>query len=231
MGENVDSDLAKTAKAAIAANEESAKRRQILDGARAVFLAQGFDAASMGEIARKARVSKGTLYVYFDSKEELFEAIVHEACEEQAERVFSFDLADHDIEEVLTQLGRGYVKFLCQPGAMSPLRTVIAISERMPEIGREFYETGPAKGISALRSYLDHQAAAGNLIIEDCEVAAGQFLDSCLATMFRPMLFNAGGEPAEERIRHVVGIAVRTFLAAYRRKDAPPAGTGKQWQS
>ena len=54
---------------------ESAKRRQILEGARTVFLAQGLDAASMGEIARVASVSKGTLYVYFDSKERLFQEI------------------------------------------------------------------------------------------------------------------------------------------------------------
>src|SRR5579872_2689987 len=75
-----------TTEAALAARplqdgaEDSAKRRQILDGARAVFLAQGFDAASMGEIARAAGVSKGTLYVYFKHKEELFEAIVEEEC-------------------------------------------------------------------------------------------------------------------------------------------------------
>ena len=56
--------------------DESAKRRQIIDGARAMFLAKGFDAASMNDIARAAGVSKGTLYVYFKHKEELFEAIV-----------------------------------------------------------------------------------------------------------------------------------------------------------
>ena len=57
---------------------ESAKRRQILEGARRVFLASGFDGASMGEIAKAAGVSKGTLYVYFDSKEKLFEALTIE---------------------------------------------------------------------------------------------------------------------------------------------------------
>ena len=56
-----------------------------------MFLAQGFDAASMGEIARKAGVSKGTLYVYFKSKEDLFEAIAEEQCSLQAEQVFEFD--------------------------------------------------------------------------------------------------------------------------------------------
>jgi AcrR family transcriptional regulator len=198
---------------------DTAKRRQIIEGARAVFLAHGFDAASMGEIARKAGVSKGTLYVYFDSKEKLFEAIVHEACIKQAQAVFSLDPADHDVEAVLTRLGRGYVRFLCRPGGMSPLRTVIAISERMPEVGKSFYESGPGRGVAILKDYLDHQVAAGILMIEDTEVAAAQFLDSCHATNFRPMLFHAAAAPAEERIDHVVGIAVRTFLAAYRVKD------------
>jgi AcrR family transcriptional regulator len=44
-------------------SEANAKRRQIIAGARAIFFAQGFDAASMGDIARAAGVSKGTLYI------------------------------------------------------------------------------------------------------------------------------------------------------------------------
>jgi AefR-like transcriptional repressor, C-terminal domain len=117
---------------------------------------------------------------------------------------------------VLTRLGTSFVKFLCRPGAMSPLRTVIAISDRMPEIGAEFYETGPAEGVRKLCHYLQSQVAAGILIIEDCEIAAAQFLDSCVATILKPLLFNASDPPTDERINHVVSIAVRTFLAAYR---------------
>jgi AcrR family transcriptional regulator len=200
-----------------AERQESAKRQQILGGARKVFLAQGFDGASMGEIARTAGVSKGTLYVYFESKEQLFEAIAHEACAAQAEGVFSLDPADHDVEAALTRLGRGFVKFICRPDAMSPLRTVISISERMPEIGKEFYETGPAKGREMVRRYLEAQVAAGILAIDDCDLAAAQFLESCSATIFKRLLFNAGEVPTEGRIHHVVDIAVRMFLAAYRR--------------
>jgi AcrR family transcriptional regulator len=58
--------------------EDSSKRRQILAGARKVFMDLGFDGASMGEIARAAGVSKGTLYVYFADKSALFEAILEE---------------------------------------------------------------------------------------------------------------------------------------------------------
>src|SRR5262249_13934337 len=196
--------------------QDRAKCRQVLDGARAVFLAQGFDGASMGEIARRAGVSKGTLYVYFDSKEALFEAIFEEESRLQAEQVFALDSSDHDIEAVLTRLGSAYVHFLCRPGGLSPLRTVISISERMPAIGKRFYEAGPATGVARLRRYLEDQVAAGYLAIDDIEVAAAQFLDSCQSTVFKPLLFNFGNAPADERINHVVQMGVRTFLAAYR---------------
>ena len=197
------------------ADEDSSKRRQIIDGARQVFMAQGFDAASMGEIARAAGVSKGTLYVYFKSKEELFEAIVAQQCKAQAEQIFNLDPENHDVEAVLTRLGVDFVQFLCRPGGSSALRTVIAIAERMPELGRQFYETGPAYGIAHLKAYLSAQVAAGVLKVEDCEVAAAQFIDACLATVFRPILFNFGTPPTLERTEYVVKIAVRVFLAAY----------------
>jgi AcrR family transcriptional regulator len=198
------------------AGDDSAKRRQIVEGARAVFLAQGFDAASMGEIARKAGVSKGTLYVYFKNKEELFEAIAEEQCHFQGERVFQLDPGDRDVSAVLSKLGSEFAHFLSNRST-SPIRTVIAIADRMPEVGRQFYESGPAVGIGRLGAYLRAQVEAGVLEIapEDCEIVAAQFLESCLASTFKPVLFNFAPPPPQERIDHVVGIAVRAFMKAY----------------
>src|SRR5262249_44255501 len=104
---------------------DGAKRLQIINGARSVFLAQGFDGASMGEIARTAGVSKGTLYVYFTSKEELFQVVAHAECFAQAEQVFALDHADHDVEAALTRLGTAFVGFLCQPQRMAAVRTIM----------------------------------------------------------------------------------------------------------
>jgi len=196
------------------------KRRQIIDGACRVFLERGFDAASMGEIAREARVSKGTLYVYFKNKEELFEAIVEEQCNAQAEQIFTFDNNERDVEGVLTRLGEAFVDFMCRrEGGISPLRTVIAIADRMPELGAKFYRAGPVVGISSLKSYLDGQIAAGALKPHDSEIVAAQFIDSCLSLTFKPMLFNFAGPPSAEQIRRVVGSAVRSFAAAYKVQD------------
>jgi AcrR family transcriptional regulator len=214
-GRNGQEKMSSTHLVAATERQDRAKRRQIVEGARLVFLAQGFDGASMGEIARQAGVSKGTLYVYFDSKEGLFEAIAEEECGAQAEQVFALDSSDHDAKAVLTRLGCAFVRFLCRPGGQSSLRTVISIAERMPAIGKQFYEAGPATGIGRLSRYLEDQVAGGFLAIPDIEVAAAQFLDSCQSTLFKPLLFNFGGPATEERINHVVGIAVHTFLAAY----------------
>jgi AcrR family transcriptional regulator len=207
--------LPPTARTAEAA-DAGAKRRQIIDGARRVFMSQGFDAASMGEIARSAGVSKGTLYVYFENKEQLFETIVHEECAAQAEAIFRLDADDPDVEGVLTRLLCAFVAFVCRIGAASSVRTVIAIADRMPEVGRHFYESGPGRGIDAMEAYLESQVAAGRLAVEDCRVAAAQLLESSQSPLFKPVIFNVAEPPSEEQIAYVVRIAVKAFMKAYR---------------
>ena len=59
-----------------AAGQDPAKRQKILDGAKRCFLSVGFEAASMNEITAEAGVSKGTIYVYFADKEELFAELI-----------------------------------------------------------------------------------------------------------------------------------------------------------
>src|SRR5438477_7224619 len=109
----------------IVGDEDSSKRRQILDGARKVFMDLGFDGASMGEIARAAGVSKGTLYVYFADKSRLFEAIVEQEALEQGRLAFNFDPM-RDVTTTLTEFGQAYIQMLCRPGGGSATRTVMA---------------------------------------------------------------------------------------------------------
>ncbi len=144
--------------------EESAKRRQILDGARKVFMDLGFDGASMGEIARACGVSKGTLYVYFADKYRLFEAILEEEQIEQGRTAFNFDPA-RDPETTLREFGRAYITVLCRPGGGSAIRTVMAIAERMPEVGRRYYENVLDLSITRLAAYLEAHVGQGNLAI------------------------------------------------------------------
>src|ERR1700752_5471208 len=160
---------------ATSGEEESAKRRQILDGARKVFLDLGLDGASMGEIARACGVSKGTLYVYFADKYHLFEAILEEEQIEQGKTAFNFD-PSRDVETTLREFGRAYIGVLCRPGGGSAIRTVMAIAERMPEVGRRYYENVLDLNITRLATHLEAHVKLGNLAIPDCRLASSPFL-------------------------------------------------------
>ena len=199
-------------------DEESAKRRQILDGARKVFMDLGFDGASMGEIARACGVSKGTLYVYFADKNRLFEAIVEQEQIEQGKELFNLDPA-RDVETTLREYGRAYIQVLCRPGGGSAIRTVMAIAERMPDVGRRFYEQVLEKNIGRLADYLSLHVKPGDLAIDDCRLAASQFIQMCQSTLFLPFVFQVAPAPSPERIGEVIDSATRMFLAAYRAKD------------
>ena len=177
----------------------------------------GFDGASMGEIARSAGVSKGTLYVYFADKSRLFEAIVEEESLEQGKMAFNFD-PERDVTATLMDFGQAYIQLLCRPGGGSAIRTVMAIAERMPEVGRRFYNNVVALTIAKLAAYLDTHVQSGDLEIEDSQLAATQFMQMCQASLFMPFVFQAAPAPSAERIAHVVGSATRMFLAAYQVK-------------
>jgi len=201
----------------IVTEEDSSKRRQILDGARKVFMDLGFDGASMNEIARSAGVSKGTLYVYFADKNRLFEAIVEQEAFEQGKVVFNLDPA-RDAETTLREFGRSYMELLCRPGGGSWIRTVMAIAERMPDVGRRYYANVLEKAVNRLADYLRAHVAPGDLAIDDCQLAASQFMEVCKASLFLPFVFQAAPAPSAERIAEVVDSATRMFLAAYRAK-------------
>jgi AcrR family transcriptional regulator len=198
----------------LVSDEDSSKRRQILDGARKVFMDLGFDGASMGEIARAAGVSKGTLYVYFADKCGLFEAIVEAETVLQGEALFNLE-PSRDVPTTLREFGQAYIAMLCRPGGGSAIRTVMAIAERMPEVGRRYYERVLEKTIKRLASYLDVHVKQGELAIDDCEHAASQFMLTCQASLFLPFIFQAAPPPSPGRIKTVIDSAVRMFLASY----------------
>jgi AcrR family transcriptional regulator len=203
----------------LAAEEDSSKRRQILDGARKVFMDLGFDGASMNEIARSAGVSKGTLYVYFADKNRLFEAIVQEEALTHGQVGFNFD-PGRDVETTLREFGKAYIELVCRPGGGSAIRTVMAIAERMPDVGRRYYENVLERTINRLADYLQAHVKSNDLVIENCQLAASQFHQMCQASLFLPWVFQAAPAPSAERIAEVVESATRMFMAAYRAQPA-----------
>ena len=200
----------------LGAGQDPRKRQQILNGARKVFHGKGFDAASMNDIARVAGVSKGTLYVYFESKERLFLELVAEEKRADLWPIMSLDHEDHDIETVLNHFGREFLKLLTRPYYIKAMRTIFSIVERMPEVGADYYSRGPQICMEKLAAYLEAQDQAGIVDIEDCLLAAQQFMDLSQAGLLRRLLFNATPTPSESEIALQVSRAVAFFLKVYK---------------
>ncbi|MBN9497426.1 MAG: TetR/AcrR family transcriptional regulator [Alphaproteobacteria bacterium] len=201
--------------AQIAEVSDTAKRRQIIEGARQIFMRDGFDGASMNDITKAAGVSKGTVYAYFPSKEALFEALIREDRRIQAEQICRFSADDENVADVLREIARNIVDAVTRPGHMAHLRTVIAASAKFPSIGHAFYEAGPMYGAGRLAAYLDRQVSAGRLSIGDTQRAAFQFIDLCLTRPLKQMLFCVIETPDPAEMAKAIDSAIAMFMAAY----------------
>lgn len=194
--------------------EDSVKVRQILDGAREVFLNLGFDGASMGDIARAAGVSKGTLYVYFENKAELFSALIADE-RRSAKRDFQFDADSSDVRAELRRYGRTIVPYISRERNIQFVRTVMAIAEKFPKVGQDFYRDGPQRGVDHLRSFIESHAGAGRLTVTDATMAAQQLQLLFHAGIINELLYGVRATPGEEEVARVVDEAVSTFMARY----------------
>src|ERR1700679_2090053 len=155
------------------------RRDAIIEVARQVFFEEGYAAESMSTIAARLGGSKGTLYNYFRSKEELFEAQVREGCARIAEDAFDMLADARPIAEVLARLGENYLGHLYSDWAVRTYRVVVAEAVRSPQLARIFYEAGPAVGLKRLETFLEGARARGVIKAEDCEMTAGEFLTLC----------------------------------------------------
>jgi AcrR family transcriptional regulator len=196
--------------------EGGAKRRQIMEGAWAVFLAAGFDGASMNDVARVAGVSKGTLYVYFDSKEKLFEALIREERRRQAERLaVPFTPEDGDPVVVLRDFGCRLMEMMIRPEHLAHVRTVIAAAGKFPQLGKAFFEAGPCYGADRLAGYFRRKSAEGVFEIDDAERAAWQFLELIQGGKYKSLMFRMRDEIPPQEIVKTVEAGVEVFMRAY----------------
>src|SRR3954464_6650405 len=126
-----------------AKRDRDARREAILDVAEAVFLEQGFAAASMSEIAARLGGSKGTLYNYFKSKDELFEAYVQRHCVLNLDELYGMAPDGESVRHTLARIGRAFLRRVLSDNNLRHFRLIVAEAERAPEFGRLFYEAGP----------------------------------------------------------------------------------------
>lgn len=191
------------------------KYDQVVAGAREVFLSQGFEGASVDLIAKEAGVSKATLYSYFPDKRILFVEVAKQECARQADRALEVDRVDLPVHDMLSQIARKMIEFLTSEFAQRIFRICVAESDRFPELGQEFYYSGPKLLMDRLIEYFEHACAKGELEIDDVTMAAMQFQELMKADIFVRMVFNIIDKPDPAEVDRVIGAAVDMFLARY----------------
>jgi TetR/AcrR family transcriptional regulator, mexJK operon transcriptional repressor len=188
---------------------------QVLAGARTVFMQDGFEGASVDDIARKAGVSKATLYAYFPDKRQLFlEVAKGECCRQAAEAEALVDDATAP-EEALTIAATKMVEFFTSDFGMKVFRMCVAEADRFPELGREFYESGPAMARGVLVDFIRERVQRGQMVCDDYELAADQFAELCKADLFHRIVFGIRPTITEADRQRVIRGAVATFMARY----------------
>jgi AcrR family transcriptional regulator len=193
-----------------------ARRCDILDAAAGVFLEQGFERASMSEIAARIGGSKTTLYGYFRSKEELFVAVVLAEAHKQVAPAFEqLDETMADLRDALVPAGEKLIAFIISPDAVAAHRMVMSEADRS-DIGQHFYVHGRQRALDLLVNFFERANKLGK--IRDCDflIAATHFLGLIESELLLPAQFRIG-RPAPTRleIRRAAERAVDVFLAAY----------------
>lgn len=191
------------------------KTNAIVDAARQTFLARGFDAASMDQIALTAGVSKRTVYNRFRSKEELFGAAIEDTCRNLVP--VNIDDIDWSLPpaEFIRQLSRQFVEGILSPQALSLRRIACFEAERTPAIGQSYLEHGPQWMVDHCAPILEMIAAKGVLKIDDAKAAIWRLGALITEPLYTKMLLGAAPHDLASAIDEQVESGVTAFMQLY----------------
>lgn len=195
--------------------KETDRTREIVARAKPIFLEKGYEATSMAEIAAAVGGSKATLYAYFSSKDELFEAFVICEVERRAAMITALPLNASNPAGALGEVGRGLLKVLFDETVDALERIVLHEVLQFPALGKVFYETGPEAAKARIATYLKEATAAGRLAVDDPDMAAEHFILLCQAKLVQPFRFRVRKAPRKSEIDEVVDAATAMFMKAY----------------
>ena len=203
---------------------DEGKRAAIVNAAIDSFFDHGFAATSIEQVAAQANVSKVTVYSHFGDKRGLFTAAVETECERMRDSFAAPRMPSGTLRERLTVIGEAMLTFLSRPEMVRFERRIAAETEHEPAIGAAFLAAGPHRVKRAFAAFLEAMRAAGELEVEDAELAAEQFASMCKGMGDLERRFGAPPDPGRDRER--IAGAVEVFCRAYVPARCPPPATG-----
>ena len=194
--------------------DEPERRRLLIEAAESVFLESGYSAAVTSDIARRACMSKKTLYRLFDSKEALFAAVIASRRESIGPApVGDVDCADIGaVRRVLSgHLGQ-LARYILAPRQVALYRLVIAEAHRAPELSSAFYREGPGKALAHIAEFLRQQNTCGTLCVPDPDLDAIMLISMAVSELHMQLLIGAVAKIADELVQARVNHAIRLFF-------------------
>jgi len=188
---------------------------QVLEGARVVFMKDGFEGASVDDIAKTADVSKATLYSYFPDKRLLFAEVAKCECLRLATNALEVVTDESTPAEVLYEAGQRIIEFVTSEFGLGMFRICTAESGRFPELGQQVYAAGPKLVRARLVEYFQEAVAKGQLEITDFDLAADQFSELCKASFFPRLLCGVKTSFTQQETDRVLNGAVEMFMARH----------------
>jgi TetR/AcrR family transcriptional regulator, mexJK operon transcriptional repressor len=197
----------------VAGQIDLSKNEAILDAAVEVLAERGVS-APMEEIARRAGVSKQTIYNHYGSKAELVRAL----CERRVHEITAPLETAEAIEqpaEALAEFARILLTALFTPRYATMMRTAIANAAEMPEVARAMYEAGPRASRRRLAEFLELETRAGRLACPDPMQAAEFFAGMVVSSRQMAYLLGVPLPVTEREIDHIAVEAASRFMRAY----------------
>jgi len=203
------------------------KRRAIVEAATALFLQRGYLGTSIDQIAALAKVSKPTVYRFFEDKEHLLREIVLGTLDRRGDP-FRAQLAvlaeSDDVTSDLRRLARDYIAVVTQPGGLALRRLVIGASHQLPELAHAYYERAQEQTLMSLAQVFEQLATRGLLRFDDPLLAASQFAFLVLGRALDKSLFWPEKPFSDAELEAQADAGVGAFLTIYATETAPRTG-------
>ncbi len=188
------------------------KHDAITRAAAEMFLAEGFDRASLDQIAQRAGVSKQTIYSHFADKEALFKAICAELTEKLTIPLRKPLKQNADLRSILVRFGEDALAMMLHPASLDLHRLIVNAAARFPELGRAAYEAGANRMLADLGALIVERSRSGDGFARHVESERAAVLAEQFVGMLRGFhqargLLGVDPAPAEALQAYVAGCA------------------------
>lgn len=183
------------------------KRNAIIEAAGKVFLDSGYAESSMNRIADEAGVSIKTVYRHFENKDDLFVAVIKNAC-------IAFSEEDEDVNvepswykqvplKAFAIAGEAYLRHIIDKDHVALFRVINRDSHKFPELGQKYHQEVVAPRNLRLINYLEKQKAEYDWKVSDTELAANSFAALLRGQIFENILLGLHPPTETELIAHL----------------------------